>query len=276
MTPGERPYIASIPQNMKTNRIEQKFETLKRDGRTGLVAFLIAGDPDMATSETNFRAVIEGGADVLEIGVPFSDPTADGPTIQAAGQRALKAGTTLSDTLELVGRLRRDYDTPIVLFGYANPFLAYGYKRLGADAARAGVDGLLVVDMPFEESGELLPHLDEHALCFVPLIAPTTPEDRANRVLSRARGFIYYVSLTGVTGARTSLAEGIGEHVTMLRRCSDLPVAVGFGISGGDQARQVAESADAVVVGSAFIQAAVEGRLPVLVKEIRDALDGAS
>lgn len=258
------------------NRIEKTFETLKKDGRTGLVAFLTAGDPDMRISEENFRAVIEGGADVLEIGVPFSDPTADGPTIQAAGQRALQAGTTLSQVLELVGRLRQDTDTPIVLFGYANPFMAYGYERLGGDAADAGADGLLVVDMPYEESDELLPHLDPYGLCFVPLIAPTTPEARAGRVLSRATGFIYYVSLTGVTGARESLAEGIDEHVAMLRRCSDLPVAVGFGISRGDQAQQVAASADAVVVGSAFVQAAVDGRLPALVREIREALDGVA
>lgn len=254
------------------NRIDARFAALKAQGRKGLVGYLTAGDPDAGTSQRDIRAAIEGGLDVLELGVPFSDPTADGPTIQEASQRALRAGMTVSGVLELVWTLRRDYDIPIVLFGYTNPFFRYGYDRLCADAAAAGADGMLVVDLSFEESDEMRGALARHGLCLVPLVAPTTPEARAVAIAERASGFIYYIMVTGVTGTRDVLAADIDAHVAMLRAHTPLPVAVGFGVSSGEQARLAARSADAVVVGSALVRAAREGRLAGLVRELRQAL----
>ncbi|MBN1557235.1 MAG: tryptophan synthase subunit alpha [Lentisphaerae bacterium] len=256
------------------NRIDETFAALRRAGRKGLVGYLTAGDPDPETSERNIRAALEHGVDVLELGVPYSDPTADGPTIQAASQRALAAGMTTAKSLELVKRLRRDFQTPIVLFGYANPFFRYGYARLCAEAAAAGVDGLLAVDLAFEEADELREHMAGHDLALIPLIAPTTPRERAAAILARAQGFVYYIMVTGVTGARAALAADMAAHVAALRGLTPLPVAVGFGISNGAQARRAAEAADAVVVGSALIQAAGAGRLPELVRALRDALTG--
>jgi tryptophan synthase alpha chain len=254
------------------NRIDQTFAKLKSDGRKGLVGYLTAGDPDMEQSERNIKAAIADGLDVLELGVPFSDPTADGPTIQAASQRSLAAGTTLRKVIELVGRLRKDSDIPIVLFGYANPFFVYGYDALCADAAKAGVDGFLVVDMPFEESGEMQDAMDRHGLCRIPLIAPTTGQDRAATILKAAAGFVYYIMFKGVTGTRGQVAVDVGEHLAPLRQHTDLPIAVGFGISNAEQARDAAKTADAVVVGSALVEAGLEGRLGALVPELSSAL----
>jgi tryptophan synthase alpha chain len=254
------------------NRITDTFTALKAAGRKGLVGYLTAGDPDLVTSERNIREAIDSGLDVLELGVPFSDPTADGPTIQVAAQRALAAGTTVARVLDLVRNLRRDYDLPIILFGYANPFFIYGFEKLCADAAEAGADGFLVVDLPFEEAEELTRHMDRHGLSLIPLIAPTTPSARMAQILEAARGFVYYIMVTGVTGARTSLAANVSEHVADVRRCTALPVAVGFGVSSGEQARAAGESADAVVVGSALVAAAGEGRLKALVRELKEAL----
>lgn len=255
------------------NRFEKTFEALAAEGRKGLVGYMTAGDPDLATSERNIRTAIEGGLDVLELGVPFSDPTADGPTIQAASFRALQAGITVAQVLDLVVRLRADYTLPIVLFGYANPILHYGYPAFCSTAAAAGADGLLVVDLPFEETGELREHADANGLCLVPLIAPTTPADRATRILRQASGFAYYIMVAGVTGARDRLAVDLAENLETLRSCTNLPIAVGFGVSNGEQARQAAAGADAVVVGSALIDAAGEGTLPALVAELREALN---
>lgn len=254
-------------------RIEKKFEELKEQGKKGLVGYLTAGDPDASTSEKNIRTAIERGLDVLEIGMPFSDATADGPTIQAASHRALAAGMTLEGVLRMVRNIRRDHDIPIVLFGYANPLFRYGYEKICADARSAGVDGMLVVDLPFEESRELGRFLDGQEMDLVALVAPTTPEDRARMILEKARGFVYYIMVTGVTGARKTVASDIEAHVKGLRNCTDLPVAVGFGISNGEQAAQAAASADAVAVGSALIKAAQAGTLAELVCEIRSALD---
>ena len=255
------------------NRIARTFDALKRGGRKGLVGFLTAGDPDLQTSERNIREAIAGGLDVLELGVPFSDPTADGPTIQEASQRALAAGVCMRDVLGLVRRLRADHDLPIVLFGYVNPLFNYGYEKLCADAAEAGADGLLVVDLPFEESGELRPAMDAHGLCLIPLIAPTTGVERAGAVLERASGFVYYIMVTGVTGAREQLATDVAGHVEPMRRLTPLPIAVGFGISDGRQARAAAASADAVVVGSALVRAALGGSGAAFVRELRQGLD---
>lgn len=254
------------------NRITKKFRELRDEGRKGLVGYLTAGDPDVMISEKNIRTAIESGIDVLELGVPFSDPTADGPVIQAASQRALAAGMNLEKTLAMVSNIRRDYDLPIVLFGYANPFFRYGYKKICSDAADAGVDGMLIVDLPFEESQELRQYIDNERLCLIPLVAPTTSDERAAMILKGARGFVYYIMVTGVTGARRQVAAGIQKRIEALRRHTELPIAVGFGVSDGKQAGAVAEGADAVVVGSAFVRAASDGRLSDLVREIRAAL----
>jgi len=255
------------------NRIDSKFSELRSAGGKALVGYLTAGDPDMARSEQDIRDALENGVDVLELGMPFSDPTADGPTIQAAAQRALAAGATLSKVLDLVGRIRADFDTPIVLFGYANPLFHYGYDKLCADAAAVGVDGLLVVDLPHEETEEIRSAMDANGLHFIPLVAPTTPKPRMRAILEDAHGFVYYILVTGVTGARAELATGVAEHVALIRDCTDLPVAVGFGISSGQQAREAAAAADGVVVGSALVQAARADRLPEFVRELRQGLD---
>jgi tryptophan synthase alpha chain len=254
------------------SRIAQTFKALRRDGRKALVGFLMAGDPDLAGAERHIREALKSGLDILELGVPFSDPTADGPVIQAAGQRALAAGTRLRNVLTLVTALRRDFATPIVLFGYANPFLTYGYARLSADAAKAGADAFLVVDLPFEESGELRSHLDAHALDLIALVAPTTSEERAGRILQGARGFVYYIMVKGVTGVRTAVADDLVNHLRRLRQCTALPIAAGFGVSNAAQARTVAAVADGVVVGSALVEAASLGKLGPFVRDLRAVL----
>lgn len=255
------------------NRIDKVFQRLKAEGRKGLVGYLTAGDPDIAASEVRMRTALDHGVDILEVGVPFSDPTADGPTIQAASFRALQAGMDLEKALVLVGRLRADYpDVPIVIFGYVNPFFHYGYERFCRDASAAGADALLVVDLPYEESGELKQYMTAEGLEFIPLIAPTTPPERAKVILAEAGGFVYYIMVTGVTGTRAASADDVREHVGRLRGCTALPIAVGFGVESGAQARAVADAADAVVVGSALIKAAREDRLAALVDELRGAL----
>ena len=257
---------------MEVNRISKKFKELKAAGRKGFVGYLTAGDPDIATSEANIREALDNGLDILELGIPFSDPTADGPTIQSAAQRALASGMTLKKSLELVASLRKDYDTPIILFGYANPFFHYGYKELCADAVAAGADGILVVDVPFGSDDEFRAEMRASGLCSIPLIAPTTPESRAKEILAEADGFVYYIMVCGVTGARVEVADDISEHIKMLRDCTELPIAVGFGISNGEQASVAAKEADAVVVGSALVRAAAEGVLQGLVTEISEVL----
>ncbi len=254
------------------NRITERFEELKKNGKKGFVAYLTAGDPDIEQSEADIRTALDNGIDVLELGIPFSDPTADGPTIQAAARRALQSGMTLDKALSLVESLRKDYDTPIILFGYANPFYHYGYEKICKRAADVGVDGFLVVDVPFGSDKEFRLAMRENGLCSIPLIAPTTEEERAREILAEADGFVYYIMVCGVTGARDSLAVDVDKHVAMIRNCTDLPVAVGFGVSNGEQALAAAENADAVVVGSALIRAARENKLESLVREIRAVL----
>jgi tryptophan synthase alpha chain len=255
------------------NRITAMFEDLRRAGRKGLVGFLTAGDPDLAQSETDLRTALQAGVDLLELGVPFSDPTADGPVIQQAGQRALAAGVDLAAVLALAGRLRRDFKhAPMILFSYANPMFRYGYEKLAADAARAGLDGVLAVDIPYEESAEIRECLDRHGLAWIPLVAPTTPESRLAEVLAAGRGFVYYIMVKGVTGQRQEVPPDVREHLAAIRRASSLPIAVGFGIGSGDQARAAAADADAVVVGSALVAAARAGRLRALVAELAGAV----
>lgn len=235
-------------------RIEGRFADLRAEGRAGLVTFLCGGDPDPETSLKLIRGLPEAGADLIEIGMPFSDPMADGPSIQAGNLRALKAGMTLPRLLDLVRAFRRDDDaTPVILMGYYNPIHRYGPTRFLDDAIDAGVDGLIVVDLPPEEDGELcLPALDK-GLAFVRLATPTTDDARLSAVLANTAGFIYYVSITGITGAAAPVATRVGEAVARLKRHTDLPVGVGFGIREPAQAAEIARQADAAVVGSALV-----------------------
>ncbi len=254
------------------NRIKSKFDELKKQGKKALIGYLTAGDPDIKTSERIMREALANGIDILEIGVPFSDPTADGPVIQAAGQRALKAGTNLKQILRMAASLRRSSGNPFILFSYANPLFSYGYDKLCADAAKSGIDGLLVVDLPFEEAEELRKPMRAHGLTFIQLIAPTTSPQRAMKLLSGADGFVYYIMVKGVTGKRRRLSSGIGAHVARLRALAKIPVAVGFGISNATQARAAAKHADAIVVGSALVEAARNKKLKSFVRGLAGAV----
>jgi tryptophan synthase alpha chain len=220
------------------------------------VTFVTAGDPDLETSAAILAALPGAGADIIEIGMPFTDPMADGPAIQAGNLRSLEHGTRLRDVLGMVRAFRvRDADTPLILMGYFNPILAYGPERFARDAADAGLDGTIVVDLPPEEADELLPHLEGAGLHLVRLATPTTDAARLPRVLGGASGFLYYVAVAGVTGANAASAEDIGAAVARLRGATDLPIAVGFGVRTPEQAAAIARHADAVVVGSAIVDA---------------------
>jgi tryptophan synthase alpha chain len=239
-----------------TTRIDARFAALKKNGRTALVTFTMAGDPDYDTSLAIAKALPKAGADVIELGMPFTDPMADGPAIQAAGLRALKAGQTMTKTLALVREFRKgDGATPIVLMGYYNPIYIYGVDKFLVDAKSAGVDGLIVVDLPPEEDEELcLPAL-KAGLNFIRLATPTTDDKRLPAVLNNTSGFVYYVSITGITGAATPDAGKVTGAVARIKRHTKLPVAVGFGVRTAAQARAIAEGADGVVVGSALVEA---------------------
>jgi tryptophan synthase alpha chain len=239
-----------------TTRIERRFAALKEEGRAALVTFTMAGDPDTETSLAIAKALPRAGADVIELGMPFTDPMADGPSIQASGQRALRAGQTLRKTLALVRDFRKeDNDTPIVLMGYYNPIYIYGVDKFLVDAKAAGVDGLIVVDLPPEEDEELcLPAL-KAGLNFIRLATPTTDDKRLPAVLNNTSGFVYYVSITGITGAAAPDAAKVSTAVTRIKRHTKLPVAVGFGVRTAEQARAIAQGADGVVVGSALVDA---------------------
>jgi tryptophan synthase alpha chain len=236
------------------SRIEDKFAELKGRGETALVTFVTAGDPDLATTEEIVLQLERSGCDLIELGVPFSDPMADGPTIQLSSERALASGTTLPGILELVRRLRTRTQVPIVLMGYFNPIFIYGPERFAVDAAAAGVDGLLVVDLPPEEAAELKGATDQAGLDLIFLLTPTSDSSRVEAVSRLGRGFIYYVSVAGVTGARSALADTLAARVTSVRDELNLPLVVGFGISDPSQAAQVAKVADGVVVGSALVK----------------------
>ena len=237
------------------SRIEHRFGALRDEDRAGLVTYLTAGDPDPDTSLDLFAGLAAAGADVIEIGIPFSDPMADGPIIQEAGQRALKQGMTLRRTLDLVRELRRlDEATPIVLMGYYNPIYRYGPGAFARDAVAAGVDGVIVVDLPPEEDAELTGPTHAMGLDFVRLAAPTSGEARLPQIVERASGFIYYVAIAGITGTRSAAAADVAAAVARLRRFTPLPVAVGFGIRTPAQVADVARAADAAVVGSSLVQ----------------------
>ncbi|MDF1815762.1 MAG: tryptophan synthase subunit alpha [Verrucomicrobiales bacterium] len=237
-----------------SNRIDQCFTDLKAEGKSAFVAYVCAGDPNMDQSLKIMKALESAGADIIELGVPFSDPMADGIVNQMASHRALEAGGTFPGVLDLVKKFRETSEVPVVLFTYLNPVYTYGFERFHKDSASAGVDGVLLLDLPPEEAARNNDIQETSELKHIRLIAPTTPEERIPRLASSAEGFIYYVSREGVTGAQTSLAEGISENVENIRKHTDVPVVVGFGISTPEQSATVAQSADGVVVGSAIVR----------------------
>jgi len=241
------------------SRIGRRFAALKREGRGGLVTFVTAGDPDRRTSMEILRGLPAAGADVIELGVPFSDPMADGPAIQAASQRALKAGQTLAATLAMVAEFRReDSDTPVILMGYFNPIYVYGVERFAREAGAAGVDGLIVVDLPPEECDELREPAAAAGIDLIFLVAPTTNDDRLPTVLAKAGGFVYYVSITGITGTASAVVTDVASAVERIRGHTRIPVAIGFGIKTPEQAAAMAGAGDAAVVGSALVAKVAE------------------
>ncbi len=245
-----------------TTRIDRRFAALKKDGRAALVTFITAGDPDLETSRQILAGLPGAGADIIELGMPFSDPMADGPAIQASSQRALAAGMTLRKTLAMVADFRtRDSDTPIVLMGYYNPIYVFPGADFLAQAEAAGVDGLIIVDLPPEADDELCIPAMRHGLNFIRLATPTTDAKRLPTVLQNTSGFVYYVSITGITGSAAPVVDDVHAQVTRIRQATSLPVAVGFGVRTPEQAKAISRGADGVVVGSALVNA------------LRDSLD---
>jgi len=253
------------------NRIAERFASLRREGKKGLVVYIGAGDPDLEATRKLALAFDEIGVDVLELGVPFSDPLADGLVNQLAAQRGLESGTTPPKVLETVAAIRKESQIPIVLYIYFNLIHRQGLERFIRDAAQAGVDGLLVLDLPPEEGETYETLMRQAGLCNIYLVAPTTPEERIELIVKRGAGFVYYVSREGVTGMQTRVADTIAQMTARIRAHTDLPIAIGFGISTPQQARTVAASAEAVVVGSAIVaQIAQHGRTQALVPRVRD------
>lgn len=263
------------------SRIAQVFSDAKEKRRKLLITYVCAGDPDLETTAKLVPQLVASGADIIELGVPFSDPLADGPTIQAASQRALRKGVTLKKVLELVVKLRAEgVAAPLVLMGYLNPIIAFGVSPFCKEAAAAGVDGLIVPDLPLDEAAPLETQSATHGIDLILLAAPTTPAERVISIARRTKGFLYFVSMTGVTGSKTALPEDLPERLRAAREASSQPVAVGFGISTADQARALALHADAVVVGSAIVERlrqSPDDFEPVLslVRELSQALRGA-
>ncbi|MBV1777182.1 tryptophan synthase subunit alpha [Burkholderiaceae bacterium DAT-1] len=264
-------------------RIEDTFSRLKSAGRQALIPFITAGDPHPAATVGLMHALVTGGADIIELGVPFSDPMADGPIIQRAGERALAHGVTLTDVIGMVREFRRrDTTTPVVLMGYANPVEAMGYTVFAEQSAAAGVDGALLVDLPPEEAGDLSATLKAHQLDLIFLLAPTTPDHRIKRVSELATGYVYYVSLKGVTGAATLDLSDVSVQLDRLRSVVTLPIGVGFGIRDAASAQAISRMADAVVIGSRLVQEVEEHgadaapRLVALLREIRTAMDAGA
>ena len=265
------------------SRIKQRFSELKQQGRKALIPYITAGDPAPEHTVGLMHALVEAGADIIELGVPFSDPMADGPVIQKACERALKHGTRLVDLFEMIRTFRQtDSTTPVVLMGYLNPIERIGYQVFAEQAASAGVDGVLVVDMPPEEAEEIGPLLKAHQLDAIFLVAPTTSRERAATICTHGEGYLYYVSLKGVTGAATLNADDVAEHLAPLREMTDLPLCVGFGIRDGVTAAEVAKVADGVIVGSALVSRiaasvdtpeTIAGQLKSVLGEMRSAMD---
>ena len=255
-------------------RIEETFNELKRQGRKGFIPFVTAGDPDLATTAEILVELSQAGATVIELGVPFSDPMADGPIIQKSSERALKNNVSVREILQLVRNTRKSVQTPIILFSYFNPLLQFGLKRLASEAKAAGVDGVLVTDLSPEEAGEFESELRANDLDMIFLVAPTSTDERLKLVAQHARGFIYAVSRAGVTGVRTSVSSEAEKLVNRMRQFSSLPIAVGFGISNREQVKDVQRYADAVVIGSAIVSEIERGatakRVGEFVKQFSD------
>lgn len=260
--------------SLGVERIARAFSKANAEGRGALVTYVMAGAPDMATSEACVRACLEAGADVVELGFPFSDPIADGPTIQRAAEKALAGGTRLRDVLALAARLRRDFTAPIVLMGYLNPVLAFGEARFFQACVDSGVDGLILPDLPPEEGDTLRAHARAAGVAIVPLLTPTSHDGRVQVALERGSGFAYYVSVTGVTGARAALPEALSGRLSHLRAQSRLPVAVGFGISTPEQVHTLIQHADGVVVGSAIAERMASGGVEEARAFVRSLVSG--
>ncbi|MEL6885096.1 MAG: tryptophan synthase subunit alpha [Pseudomonadota bacterium] len=260
-----------------TTRIDAKFQSLAAQGRKAFVAYVMAGDPDYDTSLEVVRGLPAAGVDVIELGLPFTDPMADGPTIQLAGQRALEAGMTLQRTLDLARAFRETDDTtPIVLMGYYNPIYSRGVDAFLVDAKAAGIDGLIVVDLPPEEDAELCIPAQAAGLNFIRLATPTTDDKRLPRVLQNTSGFVYYVSITGITGAAEAQATDVGPEVARIKSATDLPVIVGFGINTPEKSRAIASVADGAVVGSAIVSRIGAGDSPAdVLAFVKSLADGA-
>lgn len=252
------------------SRIAGTFATLRQTGHSALIPFVEAYDPDCATSLALLKGMAENGADIIEIGMPFTDPMADGPTIQAAGRRGLLAGATLKGVLDLVRAFRSENNhTPLVLMGYLNPILSYGIQRFCQDSAQAGIDGLIIVDLPPEEADLVLPHASAHDIDIIRLVAPTTSDARLKQVLSGSSGFVYYVSITGVTGTKTASAADLARDIPRIRAATDLPIAVGFGIRTPEQAATVAAYADAAIVASALIDTLQKENAAAVLRDVK-------
>ncbi len=258
-------------------RIDAKFAKLKAEGRKAFVAYVMGGDPDYETSLEIVRGLPSAGVDVIELGIPFTDPMADGPTIQFAGQRALAGGQTLEKTLQIVRELRKtDADTPVVMMGYYNPIYSRGVDRFLVDAKDAGVDGLIIVDLPPEEDAELCIPAQRMGLNFIRLATPTTDDRRLPKVLQNTSGFVYYVSITGITGAANAVAGDVGPEVARIKAQTDLPVIVGFGIKTPDAAQTIASVADGAVVGSAIVERIAKGEsVAEILAFVKSLADGA-
>lgn len=259
------------------SRIDDRFAELKAANRAAFISFTMAGDPDHARSLEILRGLPGAGVDIIEIGVPFTDPMADGPSVQAAGQRALAAGETMEGTLDLVREFRKGDDrTPIVLMGYFNPIYSMGVDRFLSAAREAGVDGLIVADLPPEEDDELCLPAAEAGLHFIRLATPTTDDRRLPKVLQNTSGFVYYVSITGTTGAATPAADLVGPEVARIKRTTDLPICVGFGVRSAETAAEIARIADGVIVGSAIVDRIAKGdSVPEVLDFVRSLAEGA-
>ncbi|MEI7589919.1 MAG: tryptophan synthase subunit alpha [Deltaproteobacteria bacterium] len=250
-------------------RIKQKFVEIKENKNgVALVVYITAGHPNMDITEKLIPALANAGADIIEIGMPFSDPTADGAIIQRSSQKALSSGTTLAKTLSMIGRIRNITDVPIVLFGYYNPIFAFGVQRFAKLASQNGVDGILVVDLPYEEADELRKETDAVGIDFISLIAPTTNSKRREKILRNATGFVYYITLTGITGTNKPVIDDVQKNILEIRKFSKLPIVAGFGITTTRQVRDIANNADGIVVGSAIVNMidALDGKAELVEK----------
>ncbi len=263
------------------NRIDQTFKELKKNKKKAFISYITAGDPDIASTKKTVKALANAGADIIELGVPFSDPLADGPTIQRAIERSLKSGTSVKNVFKMVKELRKDVSVPFVFMTYYNIVYNYGVSSFIKDAKKSGVDGIIVPDLPMEESDEIIRIGDKEDFCIILLAAPTTPLDRFKKIAQASRGFIYYVSLTGVTGARKDLSKDIDKQVRKLKKLTKKPICIGFGVSNPLQAKTMAKVSDGVIVGSAIINVIekslsskkrISGKVEMFAKPIASAI----